>query len=78
MTMHVHEKSRVEQAPSAQCTLACAIHAVWQKNLQCCARRMQEYGSVLCAKIALPASYVAKGSQQEGCAIELHTPSCVL
>jgi hypothetical protein len=37
-----------------------------KKSLQRCARRMQEYVSVLCANIALPANYVAKGSQQEG------------
>jgi hypothetical protein len=33
---------------------------------------------VLCASIALPASCVAKGSSSKGCAVEVHTPACVL
>jgi hypothetical protein len=33
---------------------------------------------VLCASIALPASCVAKESSSQGCAVEVHTPACVL
>jgi hypothetical protein len=53
----------------------CHSCCVTKGGLQRCARCMQEYVSeaVLCAKVALPVSYVVKGKQRKGCAIELHT-----
>jgi hypothetical protein len=55
-------QSRVEQAPKAQCMLACAIKAVWHKEACSIGHGcMQEYVSVLCAKSRLASQLCGKG-----------------